>query len=142
MWRPDTTIKTGLIPKSLMSRKNQILINMGIILVLYFAIVVLMIASMWTIFTKAGKPGWAAIIPIYNLIVLLQIVGKPGWWLILMLIPIVNLIIFIIIHHNLSLSFGKGVGFTVGLIFLGFIFLPILAFGSNTYVGPGGNQIS
>ena len=101
-----------------------------------------MIASLWTTFSKAGKPGWAAIVPIYNLIVLLEIVGKPWWWLFLMLIPIVNLVILIIVYHNLSLSFGKSGGFTVGLILLGFIFLPILAFGDAKYVGPGGNQVN
>jgi hypothetical protein len=111
---------------------------MGIIIVIYVAIIVLMIASMWTIFTKAGKPGWACIVPIYNIIVLLDAVGKPWWWLLLMLIPIVNIVILIIVYHNLSLSFGKGGGFTVGLILLGIIFLPILAFGDSKYLGPGG----
>ncbi|MEI8136865.1 MAG: DUF5684 domain-containing protein [Bacteroidota bacterium] len=113
---------------------------MGVIIVIYLAIIVLMIASMWTIFSKAGKPGWASIVPIYNLIVLLEIVGKPWWWLLLMLIPIVNIVILIIVWHNLSLSFGKGGGFTVGLILLGIIFLPILAFGDAKYVGPGEQQ--
>jgi hypothetical protein len=97
---------------------------------------------MWTIFSKAEKPGWAAIVPIYNLLVLLEIVGKPMWWFILMLIPIVNIVILIIVYHNLSLSFGKNAGFTVGLILLGVIFLPILAFGDAKYVGPGGNQVN
>lgn len=97
-----------------------------------------MIAAIWKVFTKAGKPGWAAIIPIYNLVVLLQIVGKPIWWIILMLIPIVNIIIQIIVTHQLSKSFGKDVGFTLGLIFLGFIFFPILGFGDAKYMGPGG----
>jgi hypothetical protein len=113
---------------------------MGIII--YLAIIVLTIASMWTIFSKAEKPGWAAIVPIYNLLVLLEIVGKPMWWFILMLIPIVNIVILIIVYHNLSLSFGKNAGFTVGLILLGVIFLPILAFGDAKYVGPGGNQVN
>ena len=113
---------------------------MVVIIVIYLAIIVLMIASMWTIFSKAGKPGWASIVPIYNLIVLLEIVGKPWWWLLLMLIPIVNIVILIIVWHNLSLSFGKGGGFTVGLILLGIIFLPILAFGDAKYVGPGEQQ--
>ena len=113
---------------------------MGVIIVIYLAIIVLMIASMWTIFSKTGKPGWASIVPIYNLIVLLEIVGKPWWWLLLMLIPIVNIVILIIVWHNLSLSFGKGGGFTVGLILLGIIFLPILAFGDAKYVGPGEQQ--
>ena len=108
------------------------------LIVLYLAIVVLMIASIWKVFTKAGKPGWAAIIPIYNIVVLLEIVGKPIWWIILMLIPFVNIIIQIIVTHQLSKSFGKDVGFTIGLIFLGFIFFPILGFGSAKYVGPGG----
>jgi len=111
---------------------------MGTAVVIYLAIIVLMIASLWIIFTKAGKPGWACIIPIYNIIVLLDIVGKPWWWLLLMLIPIVNFVILIIVYHNLSLSFGKGGGFTVGIIFLPFIFLPILAFGEAKYIGPGG----
>ncbi len=113
---------------------------MGVIIVIYLAIIVLMIASMWTIFSKAGKPGWASIVPIYNLIVLLEIVGKPWWWLLLMLIPIVNIVILIIVWHNLSLSFGKSGGFTVGLILLGIIFLPMLAFGDAKYVGPGEQQ--
>ena len=113
---------------------------MGVIIVIYLVIIVLMIASIWTIFSKAGKPGWASIVPIYNLIVLLEIVGKPSWWLLLMLIPIVNIVILIIVYHNLSLSFGKDGGFTVGLILLGIIFLPILAFGDAKYVGPGEQQ--
>jgi len=111
-----------------------------IVIVLYLAIMILMIASLWTIFSKAGKPGWACIVPIYNLIVLLQIVGKPWWWLLLMLIPIVNIVILILVYHKLSLSFGKGAGFTVGLILLSVIFLPMLAFGGAKYVGPGGEK--
>ena len=86
---------------------------MGTIIFIYLAFIVLMIASMWTIFSKAGKPGWAALVPIYNIIVLLDIVGKPWWWLLLMFIPIVNFVVIIMIYHNLSLSFGKGAGFTV-----------------------------
>jgi len=111
---------------------------MGGFIAFYLVIGVLMIASLWTIFTKAGKPGWACIIPIYNLIVLLEIVGKPWWWLLLMLIPVVNIVIAIMVYHQLSLSFGKDAGFTVGLVLLGIIFFPILAFGSATYLGPGG----
>jgi hypothetical protein len=101
---------------------------------------VLMIVTMWIIYTKAGKPGWACIIPIYNVIVLLEIVGKPWWWLLLMLIPLVNIVVAVIIYHNLSLSFGKGVGFTIGLMLLSIIFFPILAFGDAVYLGPGGSK--
>lgn len=105
---------------------------------IYFAVIALMLASMWTIYTKAGKPGWACIIPIYNIIVLLDIVGKPWWWLLLMLIPIVNIIFAIWMYNLLSLSFGKSSGFTVGLILLSVIFFPILAFGDAKYQGPAG----
>lgn len=104
----------------------------------YLGILALMIASFWKVFTKAGKPGWASLIPIYNIVVMLEIVGKPVWWLLLMFIPIVGLVIWIIVLHNLSLSFGQGTGFTIGLIFLGIVFYPILAFGDAQYVGPGG----
>jgi len=103
--------------------------------IFYVAIIVLMIASMWKIYAKAGQPGWAAIVPIYNIIVLLQIVKKPLWWIILCLIPLVNIIILIIIYNELSKAFGKGPGFTVGLILLGIIFFPILAFGDAKYMG-------
>lgn len=96
---------------------------------------IISIVSMWMIFTKAGKPGWASIIPIYNVVVLLDIVGRPVWWILLLLIPFVNIIAIIIIYNDLSKAFGKGVGFTVGLILLSFIFLPMLAFGDAQYGG-------
>src|SRR5437763_14185881 len=104
---------------------------LGIIVLLAFA--VLMIASMWKIFTKAGKPGWAAIIPIYNLIVLLEIAGKPLWWFILFLIPIVNLIVAIMVVASVARKFGKGIGFAIGMLVLAPIFYPMLAFGDSTY---------
>jgi hypothetical protein len=107
-----------------------------IFLVLYFAFIIFLIASFWKIFTKAGQPGWAAIVPIYNLVVLLQIVGRPVWWIVLMLIPLVNLVILVMVAIDLAKSFGKGAGFGIGLAFLGFIFYPILGFGSAKYAGP------
>jgi hypothetical protein len=106
------------------------------IMIFYLVILVVLIASLWKIFTKAGKPGWAAIIPIYNIIVLLEIVGKPAWWIILLLIPLVNIVIAIIVVHRLSLSFGQGVGMTILLLLLGIVGYPVLAFGSAKYVGP------
>lgn len=99
------------------------------------AVSVVMIAAMWKVFTKAGKPGWAAIIPIYNIIVLLSIAGKPTWWFILLLIPIVNLVIAILMYVALAEKFGKGGGFAMGLVFLGVIFFPILGFGGAQYRG-------
>lgn len=101
---------------------------------------VILIISMWKVFTKAGKPGWACIIPIYSAIVLLEIVGKPIWWIFLFMIPIVNIVVSIMVFHQLSLSFGKDVGFTVGLVLLSIIFIPILAFDSSVYIGPEGSR--
>ena len=105
----------------------------GVMMLVYLAVIVLMIAGMWMVFSKAGKPGWAAIVPIYNIIVLLEIVGKPIWWILLCLIPFVNIVIFILIAIDLAKVFGKGVGFALGLVFLPFIFYPVLGFGSAQY---------
>ena len=102
-------------------------------MIVWVAFAVLMIASMWKIFTKAGKPGWAAIIPIYNLIVLLEIAGKPIWWFILMLIPFVNIVVFIMVLLSIARNFGKGVGFAIGMLLLPFIFYPMLGFGDARY---------
>jgi hypothetical protein len=104
--------------------------------IFWLAFMILMIAACWKIFTKAGQPGWAAIIPIYNWYILCKIVGRPGWWVILLLIPFINFIIGIILCIDLAKSFGKGVGFGIGLILLGVIFFPILGFGSAQYQGP------
>lgn len=92
--------------------------------------------AMWKVFTKAGKPGWAVLIPIYNFYVLLQIVGRPGWWLIMFLIPGVNVIFLFIVAFDLAKAFGKGAGFALGLIFLNLIFILILGFGDAEYEGP------
>ena len=103
-------------------------------------LIVFYIYVYWRIFEKAGKPGWAAIIPIYNTIILLEIVGKPWWWLLLFLIPGVNIIFAIWMTNLLSLSFGKGIGFTIGLLLLNIVFYPILAFSNAEYQGPAGLQ--
>jgi len=110
----------------------------GVMMFVYLALIIVMIIAYWKIFTKAGEAGWKSIIPIYNVIILLKIVGRPWWWLILMLIPFVNFIILIIVMNDLSKSFGHGLGFTLGLIFLSLIFYLILGFGGSKYVGPGG----
>ena len=106
-----------------------------VLFLIWASVAILMIASMWRVFTKAGQPGWAVLIPIYNLYVLLQVAGKPGWWLLLLLIPFVNFIIGIIVAVGVAQNFGKGTGFALGLIFLPVIFYPILAFGSAQYTG-------
>jgi len=96
--------------------------------------IVFMIVAWWKIFSKAGQPGWVAIIPIYNLIVWCKIVGRPAWWVLLLLICFP--IFLIILSIDLAKSFGKGAGFGLGIAFLGIIFLPILGFGSAQYQGP------
>jgi len=103
-------------------------------------IALLLIIAMWKVFTKAGQPGWASIIPIYNLYIWCKIVGRPGWWIILMLIPFVNFVICIILCIDMAKSFGKGAGFGIGLALLGIIFWPILGFGSAPYQGPSASS--
>jgi len=99
------------------------------------ALIVFMIAAIWKVFTKAGEPGWACLVPIYNIIVLLKISGKPIWWIVLFIIPIVNFIISLLVSLGLAKNFGKGGGFGVGLWLLGPIFFPILGFGDAKFVG-------
>jgi hypothetical protein len=106
----------------------------------YLFVLVIIYAALWKIFTKAGKPGWAAIIPIYNTIVLLEIVGKPVWWFLLFLIPCVNFVFLIWTVNLLCKSFGKSEGFTVGMILLGPIFICILGFGDSVYLGPSAKE--
>ena len=107
-----------------------------IIILLVLVLMIFYIAVMWKVFTKAGKPGWASLIPFYNTYVMIVIAGKPGWWLVLFFIPLVNLIIQIIVSLGIAERFGKGAGFGLGLFFLGFIFYPILAFGESRYGPP------
>ena len=98
------------------------------------------IIAHWKIFVKAGKPGWAAIIPIYNAIVLLEIIGKPIWWVFLILFPCTSFIFAVWATNLLSKSFGHSEGFTVGLILLPFVFYPVLAFGNYQYLGPSAKE--
>ena len=106
--------------------------SFGFVMV-WLALMILIIASVWIVFTKAGQPGWAILIPIYNAIVYLRIAGKPWWWLLLFLIPLANIVIGIIVAIDFAKKFGKGAGFGLGLAFLGFIFYPILAWSDAQY---------
>lgn len=96
----------------------------------------IIIIALWKVFTKAGQPGWACLIPIYNLYILLKIAGKPAWWIILFLIPVVNFIMAIIVSIAVANSFGKSTLFGLGLAFFPFIFYLILGFGDARYAGP------
>lgn len=103
-------------------------------MVFYLALIILIIIAVWKIFTKAGKPGWASIIPIYNLVVLMQLIGRPGWWVILYLIPLVNIIIAVVNAFDLAKVFGRGTLFAIfGLILFQPIGYMILGFGKSTY---------
>jgi hypothetical protein len=108
------------------------------ILSIYLGLFALLVVSEWKIFTKANKPGWACLIPIYGTLVLLEIIGKPWWWIFLLFIPIVNLVFAIWMKNLLSKSFGKDEAFTVGLLLIPIIFYPILGLGSSKYMGPAG----
>ena len=107
-------------------------LGIGMMLV-WCVLIILSIAGLWKVFEKAGEPGWAAIVPIYNLIVLLKIAGRPAWWVILLLIPVVNFIILILVSLDIARRFGKSALFGIGLAILGFIFYPLLGFSDATY---------
>jgi hypothetical protein len=102
---------------------------------IYLVIAVVDIVAMWRLFTKAGQPGWAAIIPIYNLYVLVKVAGREGWWVILYFIPFVNIVVWFIVAIDVAKNFGKSTGFGIGIALLSFIFIPILAFGDAQYLG-------
>ncbi len=104
-----------------------------IIMLVILVLCILLIVSLWKIYEKAGVPGWASLVPFYNITKLLQITNRPMWWIVLFFVPVVNIIIAILMARRLAAVFGKGVGFTWGLILLPFIFYPILAFGKATY---------
>lgn len=112
----------------------------GIYTILSIALIlaILQYAGTWRVYEKAGKPGWACLIPFYNFFVLLQIVEKPEWWLVWLFVPVANLVVKIWVTNLLSKSFGKDEAFTLGLIFLPYIFYPILGFGNADYKGGAG----
>jgi hypothetical protein len=132
--RPAPSVRPVIVTASFPPAGRHVV--SGITWIIYLAFIVATIAAWWMIFTKAGEAGWKSIIPIYNIIVILKIVGRDWWWVILMLIPIVNLIVWILVSLDLAKSFGRGTGFGIGLAFLSPIFGLILGFGSDTYKGP------
>jgi len=106
------------------------------------AVVVFSIIVMWKIFKKAGKEGWIAIIPLYNIYTLFEITWGKGWYCLLLLISIIPVIgwiataiVMILTMLKLSKAFGKDTGFTVGLVLLSIVFMAILAFDKSTYLG-------
>jgi hypothetical protein len=124
------------------------LAGVGMVMLLFWlAIIAVCIIAFWKVFTKAGQPGWAAIIPIYNVIILLKIAGRPAWWVLLMLIPIVNIVISLIVAIDVAKSFGQSPVFGVVMLWLlSVIGYLILGFGSAKYLGPaaasGGSAVA
>lgn len=105
-------------------------------LVFILALVIVTLVGGWKLFTKAGRSGWEFLIPIWNLIVMIQIGGRSGWLVLGYFIPIVNIILAIVVANDIAKSFGRGLGTTIGLFLLPGIFIPILGFGSAEYQGP------
>lgn len=106
-----------------------------VFLALILGLSALLIASMWRIFAKAGKPGWASLIPVYNIVVLLDIIGRPWWYLVFAFIPPTIPVLAVILMFGLARSFGRGVLFAIGMIFVPFICIPVLGFGGAAYIG-------
>jgi Family of unknown function (DUF5684) len=104
----------------------------GAVTFVYLIIVVLIIASFWVVFTKANQPGWASLIPIYNLYIMSKMNGRSAVWTIVYLIPLIGQIL---LGQDVAKSFGQSAGYGIGLWLLPFVFYPMLAFGSATYVG-------
>jgi hypothetical protein len=112
----------------------------GVGMFLYFvfviAVAVFYLYCMWRLFEKAGKKGWEALVPGHNTVEMLEMIGRPGWWFFLMLIPFANVVIAIMLIFDLVKVFGKDTGFGFGILFLSFVFIPILALGDAEYLGP------
>lgn len=109
---------------------------MTIYYILVLAISIVSVIGMWKMFAKAGKPGWASLIPFYNMYCMFEIAWGNGWMFLLTLIPCVGFVFQIILCFKLATAFDKGVGFGFGLLFLSPIFYMVLGFGDADYVGP------
>jgi hypothetical protein len=103
--------------------------------VVYAVVLIFYIAAFWKIYEKAGLNGWAAIIPIYNGWTYFRAAGRPGWWVLTMIFPPVFLVLWIIAQLDMAKAFDRSVWFGIGLIFLSFIFVPILGYGSAQHTG-------
>lgn len=111
-----------------------------VMVVIYVAVIVVSIAGMWKAFEKAGQPGWAAIVPIYNLWIWLKIVGREPWWIILFLIPCVNIVAAVIVALDTAKAFGKDAIFGILMVFFPVVGWPVIGFGSAEYRGPVASQ--
>ncbi len=114
-------------------RFSILTIGFGLMIGMMLLIAAMLLAGRWRTYEKAGKPGWACIVPIYNVVVMTEIGKKPFWWIFMLILPIVNIVFYIMLVNSISKAFGKDEGWTVGLIFLPFVFYPMLAWGDAKY---------
>ncbi len=133
----------GLLSATYTTSSSGSAFGLLLVVVIWIIVYVLFALGMYGSFQKAGQPGWAAFVPIYNFIIMLKVAGRPAswaWFLLLAVVPfvggIVLLVIAIIVLNDISRSFGHGGGFTVGLVLLGPIFWYILWLGPSQYRGP------
>ena len=106
-------------------------------------VLVLYVVGLWRVFIKAGQKGWAALIPFYNLYILLKIIGRPGWWILLFFIPLVGIVVNIVVALELGRSFGRSKLFSIiMLVFLSPIGFIILGFGGSKYAGAAGQPVA
>ncbi len=103
--------------------------------VVFLAVMIVSLVGLWKVFVKAGKPGWGAIVPFYNTYCLFEMSFGTGWLFLLILVPCVGQVMMIIMWIKLAQAFGKGAGFGIGILFLPFIFLPMLGFGDAQFIG-------
>lgn len=109
----------------------------GVSVIVFLAIFAVMIAAMWKVYVKAGQPGWACLVPIYNLYILTQIAGRPAWWVALFFVPFANIVVLIIVSMDIAKAFGRSATFGFFLLcVLGGIGYLILGFGGARYIGP------
>ncbi|WP_298439272.1 DUF5684 domain-containing protein [Geobacter sp.] len=131
---PAPTVKVTVVPHPVPPAVAAVpaLFGTGFLVgMLLFAVV--LVASFWKVYEKAGEAGWKSLVPFYNIFVLVKIAGKPWWWFLLLFVPLVNVAIGILLHLALAARFGKGPLFGLGLALFGFVFFPILAFDRSVY---------
>lgn len=121
---------------------SALAVGLGLLfMVIYFAVIFAIVGVLYMgIFTKSGRPAWGAFVPVYNGIKLLEIAGRPWYWYLLFFIPFAGIYFSIVSMNDLAKSFGKDAGYTVGLVLLPVVFVPILSYGSARYLGPAAGQ--
>jgi hypothetical protein len=114
----------------------------GAVFLIFIVVILFYVVASWRLYSKAGVPGWGVLIPIYNIYLWCKIAGRPGWWILLLFVPVVNIIVQLILCLDVAKSFGRSGAFGAGIWLLGFIFVPILGYGSSRYVGPSPTRLA